>query len=341
MVGVFRICTVVETSLSLFTPVGIDIYITGPADASGKTPVYTRLSPLHVQEGAMETAGAPTPPAAGGIHLTGSLDVANLRCTVDCVPMEAYLARHRTWGPAAALLVGLAVTGLLVGYLSLLTGRTARVEQLVAERTRALGENEQKLRAILDQTFQFIGLVTPDGILTAANKTALAFCGASEAGVLGKPFWETPWWTHSPELQEELRQAVRKAAQGEFVRMEVTHRAANGDLHWIDFSLKPVKDETGKVVFLIAEGRDITDRKRAEEAIHQEQRLLRDMLDLHERDRKLVAYEIHDGLAQQLTGACTSSSRSTGCATAISKPPRRRATRALGCCARRWPRPAG
>ena len=33
-----------------------------------------------------------------------------------------------------------------------------------------------------------------------------------------------------------------------------------------------------------------------------EQRLLRDALDLHERDRKLVAFEIHDGLAQQLTG---------------------------------------
>ena len=92
--------------------------------------------------------------------------------------MEAYLARHRTWGPAAALLVGLAVTGLLVGYLLLLAGRTARVEQLVAERTRALGESEQKLRAILDHTFQFMGLVTPEGILTDANKTALAFSGS-------------------------------------------------------------------------------------------------------------------------------------------------------------------
>ena len=94
----------------------------------------------------METADVPSPPPAGGMHLSGSLDVANLRCTVDCVPMEAYLAGHRTWGPAAALLVGLAVTGLLVGYLSLLTGRTARVEQLVAERTRALGESEQSFR---------------------------------------------------------------------------------------------------------------------------------------------------------------------------------------------------
>lgn len=168
---------------------------------------------------------------------------------------------------------------------------------------RTLQESEQTLRAILDQTFQFIGLLTPEGIVTAINKTALAFSGVSEEDVVRKPFWETPWWTHSPVLQEELRHAVARAAAGEFIRMETTHLAANGDLHWIDFSLKPVKDENGKVMFLIPEGRDITDRKRAEESIHKEQRLLREMLELQERERRLVAFEIHDGLAQQLTGA--------------------------------------
>jgi signal transduction histidine kinase len=49
--------------------------------------------------------------------------------------------------------------------------------------------------------------------------------------------------------------------------------------------------------------RDVTDRKRAEAELREEQQLLREMLDLQERDRKLVAYEIHDGLAQQLAGA--------------------------------------
>lgn len=39
------------------------------------------------------------------------------------------------------------------------------------------------------------------------------------------------------------------------------------------------------------------------EHLRHEEQLLRQMLDLHERDRKLIAYEIHDGLAQELTGA--------------------------------------
>lgn len=48
---------------------------------------------------------------------------------------------------------------------------------------------------------------------------------------------------------------------------------------------------------------DVTQRKRVEEELRNERRLLGELLDLQERDRKLIAYEIHDGLAQLLTGA--------------------------------------
>jgi diguanylate cyclase (GGDEF)-like protein/PAS domain S-box-containing protein len=139
------------------------------------------------------------------------------------------------------------------------------VKELVTLRGR-ISENERKLRAIFDQTYQFIGLMTPDGVLIEANKTALDFIGADASKVLGKLFWETAWWTHSPEQQEKLRQAVNKAAAGEFVRFEATHPAQDGSLHYIDFSLKPVKDESGKIAYLIPEGRDITERKSAEDA---------------------------------------------------------------------------
>jgi PAS domain S-box-containing protein len=130
----------------------------------------------------------------------------------------------------------------------------------------ALRESERRFRAIFDQTFQFMGLMALDGTLLEANRASLEFVGA-EKDVIGKPFWETPWWMHSPELQEKLREAVKKAVEGEFVRFETTHPAADGNLHFVDFSLKPVLDETGKVVMLIPEGRDITERKRAEDEL--------------------------------------------------------------------------
>jgi PAS domain S-box-containing protein len=133
----------------------------------------------------------------------------------------------------------------------------------------ALREGERKFRAIFDQTFQFIGLVTLDGRLIEANRTALQFAGVQESDVIGKLFWETPWWTHSTELQGMLRLAVKKAVGGDLVRFEATHPSADGTLHCTDFSLKPVIAETGGIVFLIAEARDIGEWKRAEEALRE------------------------------------------------------------------------
>jgi diguanylate cyclase (GGDEF)-like protein/PAS domain S-box-containing protein len=134
-----------------------------------------------------------------------------------------------------------------------------------------ISENERKLRAIFDQTYQFIGLMTTDGILIEANRSALDFAGIKASDVLNKPFWQTPWWTHSSPLQAKLRQAVKDAASGKFVRFEATHTAKDGSLHYIDFSLKPVKDDKGKVIYLIPEGRDITDRQAMEERLKEMQ----------------------------------------------------------------------
>jgi PAS domain S-box-containing protein len=125
-------------------------------------------------------------------------------------------------------------------------------------------QNELKFRAIFDNTFQFVGLLDTDGILLEANRTALAAIGASPDDVVGQAFWATPWWTHSPDLQVQLEQAVIQAATGELVRFEAKHFLADGSHITVDFSLSPIKDETGKVVMLIPEGRDISDRKQLE-----------------------------------------------------------------------------
>jgi PAS domain S-box-containing protein len=140
--------------------------------------------------------------------------------------------------------------------------------QMVDNRRRhaRLVTAEQRFRAIFDQTFQFIGLLDVSGTLLEMNQTALAFAGARHDDVVGKPFWETPWWTHSPELQARVRAAVRSAGRGEVVRFEATHRASDGRLYHMDFSLKPVHDATGAVVLLIPESRNIEDRVVAEDA---------------------------------------------------------------------------
>ena len=169
-----------------------------------------------------------------------------------------------------------------------------RLLEEIEERKRtgdALRQSEQKFRAIFDQTFQFIGLLSVEGILLQANQTALQFAGATEDAIIGKFFWETPWWTHSPEMQQRLRMAVQEAAGGKMVRFEATHTTPDGQVHWIDFSLKPVTDAAGRVVQLIPEGRDITERKQAEEEIRKlnaelEQRVIQRTRELAESEAR-------------------------------------------------------
>jgi PAS domain S-box-containing protein len=145
--------------------------------------------------------------------------------------------------------------------------RTVEMALYKHEMEQRLKDSEARFRAIFDLTFQFIGLMTTEGVLIEANKAALDLYGLSESDVIGFPFWETPWWTHSPDQQERLREAIKKAAAGEFVRFEAFHPTPDGELHCVDVSIKPVKDDQGNVSLLIPEGRDITDRRRTEEAL--------------------------------------------------------------------------
>jgi PAS domain S-box-containing protein len=123
----------------------------------------------------------------------------------------------------------------------------------------SLQEREQRYRAIFDTTFQFMGLLTPEGILIEANQTALDFGGLTREEVLNCPFWETRWWAISTETQARLQSAIARAARGEFIRYEVEVLGAGNSTATVDFSLKPIYDDSGQVVLLIPEGRDISD----------------------------------------------------------------------------------
>lgn len=133
----------------------------------------------------------------------------------------------------------------------------------------ALRESEQRFRAIYDQTYEFIGLLNPDGTVIDANQTALAFRGVRLAEVVGKPFWETPWWDISPEQQFKLKTAIAEAATGRFARIKAQHRALDGTIEDIDVSLTPITDRTGRVTQIIPEGRRITSLTQAQALLQQ------------------------------------------------------------------------
>lgn len=139
-----------------------------------------------------------------------------------------------------------------------------KLEQVEA----ALRESERRFRAIFNQSFEFIGLMEPDGTLIEANQTALDFGGLTSEEVINRPFWEARWWTISPLTQAQLRNAIARAASGEFIRYEVDVLGAGDTVATIDFSIQPLEDENGRVCLLIPEGRDITELKQAIAEVH-------------------------------------------------------------------------
>ncbi len=143
----------------------------------------------------------------------------------------------------------------------------------------ALRDSEERLRAIYDGTYQYIGLLSPDGTLLEANRASLEFAGdafgSKREHVVGRPFWETVWFVHTSGAPEKLREAIGRAAAGEFIRYEAPLIRPSGEEVIFDFSLHPVRNKQGDVFLIVPEGRIITDRKRAEEELAKSEKRFR------------------------------------------------------------------
>jgi len=176
------------------------------------------------------------------------------------------------------------------------------IQRDVTERNRAvtaLGISEQRFRTIFNSSYQLIGLLDPEGWLLEANQTALDLGGLKQADVIGRPFWDTHWWRYSSEVQERLRTAIRKASRGEVVRYEEKVLGQDKEIRTIDFTLRPVANQEGETVFIIPEGADITEMKRAEEEKQHHQQEIEHVI------RLSTAGEMASGMAHELNQPLT------------------------------------
>jgi PAS domain S-box-containing protein len=166
----------------------------------------------------------------------------------------------------------------------------------VSERRRIDEErasSEQRFRAIFESAYQFQGLLDLDGRVLEVNPTALHLLGsgASIDELRGTEFWQAPWWP-TPQVRERIRSGAGLAREGRTVTDEIEISNARGDKLILDISLKPVRDAAGKVVQLLAEGRDITAGRRAEAQLREVE-----TLSTMGRLAARVAHEINNPLA--------------------------------------------
>ncbi len=295
--GIFDISAIVEAAIRSFTPVGIDVSIRDLSDAGRGPPIYTRPSRLRLPGKTAEPAPDSSELSAAGMRVTGVIESVDRTREIECVPSVYYLAQHRTWGPILVLPTGLLITALLVGLLFLLTGRTARVRRLAAQQTQELRASEQRFRRLVDNAGDAVFLFDKKRRFLDVNKQACDSLGYTREELLTMRVPDIDVYFTTGDLSQHGNRSDDEYP----VTFEGIHRRKDGTTFPVEIRLTSLYMGNERLLFGLA--RDVTDRKLAEEKLHEEQRLLREMLDLQEQDRKLVSYEIHDGLAQQLTGA--------------------------------------
>lgn len=128
---------------------------------------------------------------------------------------------------------------------------------------KALKDSEARFRAVFENAFEAIALLSPDGNLLELNAAAENLLPVNQ-GIGNKKFWELDWWPslkaggELDDARQNLKENIEKASRGETLRMVVELQPVSGITRKIDFSLIPVKDESGETMHLIAEGRDLT-----------------------------------------------------------------------------------
>lgn len=174
------------------------------------------------------------------------------------------LQAHLHW---VAFLFGLIITGLLALVLRSVVSVHGEAVRMAGDMTRALRDSEAKFKAVFDNSVQFESLLTADGRLVSANPAALALVGGDMTPLAGLQFWDAGW-VNRVEEQARVRQAIEGAAAGETVKLDIVRDHLGGEM-WVTVSFKPVFGADGAVAWIVAEGRDLTEWRRREDALSQ------------------------------------------------------------------------
>jgi PAS domain S-box-containing protein len=161
-----------------------------------------------------------------------------------------------------------------------------------AERKRAeeaLRESEERFRATFEQAAVGISHNALDGRWLRVNQKLCEIIGYCREELLEKTFQDI---THPYDLEADLEQ-VHQLLAGiiETYSMEKRYIKKDGSIVWINLTVSLVRERWGEAKNFIAVVEDITERKRAEEALQE----------IREAERQRIAHDLHDGALQDLT----------------------------------------
>lgn len=199
-----------------------------------------------------------------------------------------------------------------------LTRQRDELEKRVAERTSQLATINDRLHSDIrrreevesqlresEERFRTMAEGSPVPVVISDPETGQIFYGNHRLAEM----FRTPYETLTEQLTldfylypEQRGELVSRMRSEGFVNgAEVQLKRADGVPLWAAVYNRTIIYNGQQA--LLACFLDTTEWKAAEEALLKDRRLLRRLLDLNERDRQLIAYEIHDGVVQDMSGA--------------------------------------
>jgi two-component system, NarL family, sensor histidine kinase UhpB len=161
-----------------------------------------------------------------------------------------------------------AVEAMKVGAFDYLTKplnwKTLRAVVSRAIEVRRLRKSEEQYRAVVEDQTELICRCLPDGTITFINKAFCRYFGKTRDELIGRSY--LPFV--SVEDQERLKQHIASLSKEKSVAV-IENRviASGGSIRWQQWTNRALFDEQGRIVELQSTGRDITDRKAAEEKL--------------------------------------------------------------------------
>ena len=138
-----------------------------------------------------------------------------------------------------------------------------------------LRESEKKYRFLVDNSSEIILILSKSGKILFANKKALKDFGYSEEEIIGKSITNFVMKGSIKKVLSALGQEFLGNPQPE---MEIPFRSKSGEIRFLEIAggSTPVH-ENGKLIGVMISARDITERKRAEEALRDSEKNFRNI----------------------------------------------------------------
>ena len=141
-----------------------------------------------------------------------------------------------------------------------------------------------------------------EGNVLFANRFACDLFGYTKDELVGKNVVGTivpPIEGSGRDLAEHIQDVCKHPERHQSDENENMRK--DGSRVWISWTNRAVLDKNGNPEEILCIGNDITAHKKIDEKLRQEQQMLRRLLESQHHELQLIAYEIHDGLAQLLT----------------------------------------